>query len=66
MGPHAAAKSPADIGATPLLDVEKLNKRTACLFLLATGQRLQSTRPNEVGRISGGGMTGAPYDIPPN
>ena len=29
-------------GPTNLLDTEKLNKRTACLFLLATGQRLQA------------------------
>lgn len=29
-------------GPTQRLDTEKLNKRTACLFLLATGQRLQA------------------------
>ena len=29
-------------GPTHLLDVDKLNRRTLCLFLLATGQRLQA------------------------
>lgn len=39
-------------GPTESLDVEKLNKRTTCLFLLATGQRLQALGQMKRGDIT--------------